>query len=48
MTAVQLCPKRRAAFSISPALSAVTRQKLRLVLGNLGKLAFERVADAGV
>ena len=31
-----------------PSLGAVTRQQLRLALGNLGELAFEGFGDAGV
>ena len=31
-----------------PSLGAVTRQKLRLILGNLRKLAFEGLSDSAV
>ena len=48
MTFVPLCPTRLAAFSVKPSLCTVTRQQLRLVLRNLGELAFQRFGDAGV
>ena len=41
-------PHRLAAFSISPASSAMTREKLGLVLRDFRELALECFCDAGV
>ena len=43
----RLAPQARGLLD-QPSLSAVTRQQLRLVLGNLGELAFEGFGDAGM
>ena len=41
-------PHKRRGFLDQSRLGAVTRQQLRLGLGDLGELAFERFGDAGV
>src|SRR5262245_36150656 len=41
-------PHSPAAFSIRASFSAVTRQDLRLALGDVSEVAFEGIADAGM
>ena len=44
---VPLCPKTRGLLD-QPSLGAVTRQQFRLVLSDLGEVAFEGLGNAGV